>query len=317
MRAQDYIGRWVRVVMDRPLGSRHPEWDFTYDLNYGYVPGTLAPDGEPQDAYVLGVDTPIETFEGRCIAVIVRADDVEAKLVVAPEGCDPGDEAIMRAVHFQERWFRASLLRAASGEEPRPLRARVAVSLLAGVSVGTLGVAAFGVAHAVTIVPIWGRLTGGLPFAIVAGCSLAWAYQELRAAGRLDTRWWQGARFGLLLWALILPATLADAALRLADLRRAIGNGDIAIAAGLTLAVAGIAGWTLTRRRRAAIALALSALTLLMAQAGPVLVVESARGRRLFLALVVIYALGGAALGLALGWAERAVRLIRPRGDGP
>ena len=38
--------------MDRPLGSRHPDWDFHYPVNYGYVPGVLASDGEELDAYV-------------------------------------------------------------------------------------------------------------------------------------------------------------------------------------------------------------------------------------------------------------------------
>ena len=41
------IGEIVRVVVDRPLGSCHPQWtELWYPLNYGYVPGIMAPDGE-------------------------------------------------------------------------------------------------------------------------------------------------------------------------------------------------------------------------------------------------------------------------------
>ena len=82
------IGEIVRVVVDRPLGSCHPQWtELRYPLNYGYVPGIMAPDGEEQDAYILGVDQPVQEFTGRVIAVIRRKDDVEEKWVVAPDGC--------------------------------------------------------------------------------------------------------------------------------------------------------------------------------------------------------------------------------------
>lgn len=59
------IGRTVTVTVDRPLGSYHPEHkDMYYPINYGYVEGIMAPDGEEQDAYILGVDEAIEKFTG-------------------------------------------------------------------------------------------------------------------------------------------------------------------------------------------------------------------------------------------------------------
>ncbi len=80
-----FLGTEVTVVIDRPLGSSHPTHGFRYETNYGYLPDTLAGDGEEIDAYVLGVSTPCATFTGRCIAIIYRRDDNEHKLVVAPE----------------------------------------------------------------------------------------------------------------------------------------------------------------------------------------------------------------------------------------
>ena len=48
-------GSIVKVVVDRPMGSRHPEHtDLIYPVNYGYIEGIIAPDGEEQDAYILG-----------------------------------------------------------------------------------------------------------------------------------------------------------------------------------------------------------------------------------------------------------------------
>ncbi len=51
------IGDIVKVTVDRPLGSRHPKHkNIIYPINYGYIEGIIAPDGEEQDAYILGVD---------------------------------------------------------------------------------------------------------------------------------------------------------------------------------------------------------------------------------------------------------------------
>lgn len=109
-----HLGQRISVRMDRPLGSRHPEWGFEYPVNYGYVPGTLAPDGEELDAYVLGVEEPLAGFEGTCIAVIHRLDDDDDKLVVVPEGAAFSDAEIRTLTHFQEQYFRSVILRSRS-----------------------------------------------------------------------------------------------------------------------------------------------------------------------------------------------------------
>ena len=100
------IGKTVTVTVDRPLGSVHPKHpDIVYPVNYGYVEGILAGDGEEQDVYVLGVDIPVTEFTGRVIAVVHRRDDVEDKWVAAPEGAAFSEEEIARFVHFQEQYF--------------------------------------------------------------------------------------------------------------------------------------------------------------------------------------------------------------------
>lgn len=99
-----FVGRPVRLIVDRPIGSAHPVHGFTYELNYGYVPHTLVPDGEELDAYVLRISEPLADFEGVCVAVVHRLGDDDDKLVVIPRGSlVPSDEEISAAVAFQER----------------------------------------------------------------------------------------------------------------------------------------------------------------------------------------------------------------------
>lgn len=96
----------ITAVIDRPLGSRHPtHHDIVYPVNYGYVPGVMAPDGDCQDVYILGINEPLERFSGQRTAIIHRRNDVEDKWVLAPEGATFTAEEIMAAVHFQEQYF--------------------------------------------------------------------------------------------------------------------------------------------------------------------------------------------------------------------
>lgn len=105
------IGRTVTVTVDRPLGSYHPEHeDMYYPINYGYVEGIMAPDGEEQDAYILGVDEAVEKFAGTVIAVVHRNDDVEEKWVVVPEGMTFTKEEIMKQIYFQEQYFDSKIM---------------------------------------------------------------------------------------------------------------------------------------------------------------------------------------------------------------
>ena len=68
------IGSIVTVTVDRPMGSIHPKHrDIFYPINYGYVEGITVPDGEWQDAYILGVDEP-RRVAGRVYSRRGRAD---------------------------------------------------------------------------------------------------------------------------------------------------------------------------------------------------------------------------------------------------
>lgn len=100
----------VTVKIDRPLGSYHPKHkDLYYPVNYGYVEGVIAGDDEEQDAYVLGVNEPLESFTGELIAIIHRLDDVEDKWVVAPKDKQFTTEEIKEQVSFQEQYFKTEI----------------------------------------------------------------------------------------------------------------------------------------------------------------------------------------------------------------
>lgn len=106
-----FIGQKVNVIIDRPLGSKHPKHGFAYEVNYGYIPNTKSADGEELDAYVLGVDQPVAETKGVCIAVIHRTDDDDDKLIISPDGKDFSDVEIEKLTLFQEKWFKHVILR--------------------------------------------------------------------------------------------------------------------------------------------------------------------------------------------------------------
>lgn len=106
-----YIGKNVKVKIDRPLNSKHPKHDFIYEVNYGYVPNTISGDGEELDCYVLGIYEPIENFEGVCIGVIHRTNDDDDKLIIVPEGMNFTNEEIRNLTAFQEKYFNSEIIR--------------------------------------------------------------------------------------------------------------------------------------------------------------------------------------------------------------
>lgn len=107
----EFLNQNVFVKIDRKLGSKHPEYNFIYPVNYGYIPNTLSGDGEELDTYILGIYEPLEYFTGKCIAVIHRTNDNDDKLIVVPENCTFTDDEIKALTDFQEKFFESQILR--------------------------------------------------------------------------------------------------------------------------------------------------------------------------------------------------------------
>lgn len=111
MKNEEYLDKKIFIKIDRPFGSKHPKHGFIYPVNYGFVPRTISGDGEELDAYLLGVFEPVETYDGKCIAIIHRTNDDDDKLVVVPEEKNYTDEQIEALTEFQEQYFEHKIIR--------------------------------------------------------------------------------------------------------------------------------------------------------------------------------------------------------------
>jgi len=108
---EGYLGKVVTIEIDRPIGTVHHKGEKTlvYPINYGYIPEVFGGDGEELDVFLVGVDKPVLSYTGRIIGIVYRADDVEDKLIMAPEGESFSAEEIARAVYFQEKYYHTTI----------------------------------------------------------------------------------------------------------------------------------------------------------------------------------------------------------------
>lgn len=107
---KSYLGKMINIKIDRPIGSIHPKHpDLVYPINYGYIENVLGGDGEELDVYLLGVDVPVEEYTAHVIGIVHRHNDVEDKLVAAPESVSFTKEEITKAVCFQEQYYETEI----------------------------------------------------------------------------------------------------------------------------------------------------------------------------------------------------------------
>ncbi|MBQ7044988.1 MAG: NUDIX domain-containing protein [Clostridia bacterium] len=108
---QSYMGKSVRIEIDRPIGYEHvkEKYSITYPINYGYIPGVLGGDGEELDVYLLGVNEPVKEYTAKIIGIVYRENDVEDKLVAAPEGMAFNQAEIAENIHFQEQYYKTHI----------------------------------------------------------------------------------------------------------------------------------------------------------------------------------------------------------------
>ncbi len=102
-----YLGKTVDIGIDRPIGYVHDKGDYSlvYPINYGYIPDVLGGDGEELDVYVLGINEPVESARVKIIGIVHRENDIEDKLIGAPEGKSFTVEQMAEAVSFQEKYY--------------------------------------------------------------------------------------------------------------------------------------------------------------------------------------------------------------------
>lgn len=174
---------------------------------------------------------------------------------------------------------------------------RLTAFLIAGAVTGLLGVALFGAIHAAIIVPIWTRLSGGIPFALGAGLAIGWAFYELQGPAQLNAGVIRALAFGFLLWATLIPMTVFGVIVRATGIHGQDDTWEVVLELGLTLGTGVAAGRLIGGRWRAALALGAASLGLTLAQAGPIPVINSGRAAWLFAALAAVYLVCMIALG--------------------
>jgi hypothetical protein len=169
--------------------------------------------------------------------------------------------------------------------------------VVTGLAAGLTGTALFIVIHSLLIFPIWTRFLGHVPLALAAGIGLAGAFEQ---AARL--RGWRsvsdGARFGLVMFATLVPATAFSNVLRLAGIHANDWPGSVGSLA-LALGSGAAAGWIVTRRRAGILTFAAATLALTVAMAGPIPIVNGPRAAWLFAGFLPICIGAGIAVALA------------------
>jgi inorganic pyrophosphatase len=106
-----YLDRLIAnstLVIDRPRGSAHPRFsDMIYPLDYGYLEGTMAGDGDGIDVWIGAAGTrPLTAL--LCTVDLVKRD-AEIKLLL---GCTEAEEVAVMAFHnHNEGLYRALLVR--------------------------------------------------------------------------------------------------------------------------------------------------------------------------------------------------------------
>ncbi len=104
---KSFLGKTVCIKIDRPIGYVHKKenYSLTYPINYGFIPNIIGGDGEELDVYLMGVTKPVTEYIAKIIGIVHRHNDVEDKLIAAPESCIFYQNEIAEAINFQEKYY--------------------------------------------------------------------------------------------------------------------------------------------------------------------------------------------------------------------
>lgn len=182
--------------------------------------------------------------------------------------------------------------------------------LFAGALTGLLAVLFFGIIHAATLVPIWNRLLGGIPFCLITGLSIGWLRFEMQVDGKLPKGIKKDMVFGLLIWMSLIPISLLGLLLRKSAMHNTESSWEVVFESFLAFASGIICGYLITKRFRFILAFGITSLSLALTQAGPVAFGNNTRSAWFFLALGMIYIISGFVIDLL----ERLIiRMVRKK----
>lgn len=103
---KSFLGKEYEITVNRPIGATHPKHpEIIYPINYGYIAGVFAEDGEEVDVYILGSKKPCQKCMAKIIAIIHRLNDDENKLVAKVDDKEYTKDEIRSLTHFQEQFY--------------------------------------------------------------------------------------------------------------------------------------------------------------------------------------------------------------------
>ncbi len=102
---EQFLGKYIDIIIDRPAGSKHPKEDLIYPINYGYIPDTIAEDGHEIDVYAIDSTVPAKCIKVKIIGIVKRNNDTEKKLVGIESNKKFTKDEIMGIIYFQEQYF--------------------------------------------------------------------------------------------------------------------------------------------------------------------------------------------------------------------
>ncbi|MBE6828485.1 MAG: NUDIX domain-containing protein [Ruminococcaceae bacterium] len=79
------LGKYVRVRVIKPMGAFDNKTGKVFQLNYGIVESGLDRRTPVKGAYIMGINHPVRSFEGRVTAVIKPKDRSGIYIVVSPK----------------------------------------------------------------------------------------------------------------------------------------------------------------------------------------------------------------------------------------
>ena len=86
------------LVIDRPRGSSHPRYPLSYPLDYGYLEGTSAADGQGIDVWVGSL--PEVEVTGIVCTLDLEKRDAEIKILL---GCTPEEARRILSIHNRDK----------------------------------------------------------------------------------------------------------------------------------------------------------------------------------------------------------------------
>ncbi|MDR1409550.1 MAG: NUDIX domain-containing protein [Oscillospiraceae bacterium] len=95
------LGRHLHVKITRPVNTYSHQLGRAYGANYADLEGLRGFHSDVRGAYVVGIDRPLRTFDGQCIAVLRRVDGSKI-LILAPITQKLIEHEIREQINFAE-----------------------------------------------------------------------------------------------------------------------------------------------------------------------------------------------------------------------